>query len=247
MIVESVFVTGTDTGIGKTYVAAGIASALRRRGALVGVMKPFASGIAQNTGQEACPEDVAVLAGAAEMPADLTHLACPHQYEMAASPYTAWMRGGEPKPDMRRVLKCYEKLDDEHDVMIVEGIGGAMTPILRNYAVADMIADMGIPAVIVCSDVVGTVNHTVMTVESCRRSNVTVRGVIINGGAGQAGAQRYDRHVLEQDIEELCRVRILGFVPAILPDTGHGQDARQAVPHAIGRLLDVSQITAADR
>ena len=252
---ESVFVTGTDTGIGKTYVAAGIAAALRRRGASVGVMKPFTAGapeVAAAGGRDSGPDgyavddDAAVLGDAAGSSDDPPHLVCPYRYSMAASPYTAWMRGGEPKPDINRVLECYEEIEGMHDVVVVEGIGGVMTPILRSYSVADLIADMGIPAVVVCSDVLGAVNHTIMTVDACRRSNVTVRGIVINGGAGGAGSDRYDRHVLEQDLEELCGFNILGFVPP-MPGTAAGAatGARQTTSQAVGRLLDVSQIAGA--
>lgn len=248
---ESVFVTGTDTGIGKTYVAAGIAAALRRRGASVGVMKPFAAGAPDGAvagARESGPDngvdgDAAILGDAAGSVDDPPHLVCPHRYSMAASPYTAWMRGGEPKPDINRVLECYEEIEGMHDVVVVEGIGGVMTPILRSYSVADLIADMGIPAVVVCSDVLGTVNHTIMTIDACRRSNVTVRGIVINGGAGRPDSDRYDRHVLEQDLEELCGFNILGFVPPMPGTTaGAATGARQTTSQAIGRLLDVSQI-----
>ncbi len=239
---ESVFVTGTDTGVGKTYVAAGIAAALRRRGASVGVMKPFAAGAPGDV-----DGDAAVLGDAAGSGDDPPHLVCPHRYTMAASPYTAWMRGGEPKPDINRVLECYEEIEGMHDVVVVEGIGGVMTPILRSYSVADLIADMGIPAVVVCPNVLGAVNHTIMTVDACRRSNVTVRGIVINGGAGRPDSDRYDRHVLEQDLEELCGFNILGFVPP-MPKAAAGEaatGARQTTSQAVGRLLDVSQIAGA--
>ena len=159
----------------------------------------------------------AVLGDAAGSGDDPPHLVCPHRYTMAASPYTAWMRGGEPKPDINRVLECYEEIEGMHDVVIVEGIGGVMTPILRSYSVADLIADMGIPAVVVCPNVLGAVNHTIMTVDACRRSNVTVRGIVINGGAGRPDSDRYDRHVLEQDLEELCGFKHTGVRP---PDAG---------------------------
>ncbi len=240
---ESVFVTGTDTDIGKTYVAAGIVAALRRRGVYVGVMKPFAADVATrgSGGEDSAmkgprPDDAATLARAAGEPKDLESLMCPYRYAMAASPFTAWMRGGEPKPDIGHVLECFEELDSTHDIVVVEGIGGVMTPILRSYAVADLMADMGTPAVVVCSDLLGTINHTVMTVESCRRSNVTVRGIVINSGAGHPDAQRYDRRILEQDIEELCGTRILGFIPHIQSESS------QAAAQEVGRLLDVSQI-----
>ena len=238
---ESVFVTGTDTDVGKTYISSGIASALCRRGVSVGVMKPFASGCSD---VQVMPDDVSALATAANSTNDPPNLMCPYRYMMAASPYTAWMRGGESKADISHVLECYEALDALHDVIVVEGVGGVRTPILRSYAVSDLIADMGIPAVVVCSDVLGTINHTIMTVESCRRSNVTIRGIIINGGAGHQNSVRYDRHVLEQDIEELCGLSILGFVPRmeVYDHHNNGQNTQQTPPQAVGRLLDVSQI-----
>ena len=282
---ESVFVTGTDTDIGKTYIASGIAAALRRRGASVGVMKPFSAvdsryddalqaecggggdggdGDGGNNGMNSTLDchmhdassasqpkqqkrrlrrgDADVLIEAAGATNDPLSVVCPYPYTMAASPYTAWMRGGGPKPDIKHVLECYEDLDSRHDAVVVEGIGGVMTPILRSYAVADLIADIGIPAVIVCSDVLGTLNHTIMTVESCRRSNITVRGIIINGGAGYPGAQRYDRHILEQDMEELCGTHILGFVPRMELSENDCDEIHQTIPQAIGRLLDVSHV-----
>lgn len=255
---ESVFVTGTDTDIGKTYVASGIASALRRRGASVGVMKPFASGIidvapngnddsnsnVQNTdtAPDSRPDDILVLADAAGSADDPMRLMSPYRYETPASPYTAWMRAGAPKPDIKHILDCYEEIDSMHDVVVVEGIGGVMTPILRSYTISDLIADMGIPAVVVCSNIIGTINHTLMTVESCRRSNVSVRGIVINDGAGSKDATRYDRQILEQDIEELCGVNILGFVPRIPDADPCTYTMHQTVAQAVGRLLDVSQI-----
>ena len=278
-VMESIFVTGTDTDIGKTYVASGIASALRRRGASVGVMKPFASGmidIAHRSGgsdnnngsninntttttannnnnnnlnsqevditPDSRPDDILVLADAAGSSDDPMHLISPYRYQTPASPYTAWMRAGAPKPDIKHVLDCYEELDSIHDVVVVEGIGGVMTPILRSYTIADLIADMGIPAVVVCSNIIGTINHTLMTVESCRRSNVSVRGIVINDGAGPKDAKRYNRQILEQDIEELCGVNILGFVPRIPDADPCTYTMHQTVAQAVGRLLDVSQI-----
>ena len=163
----------------------------------------------------------------------------PQHYAMPASPYTAWMRGGEARPDMRRIMDCYHKLKAAHEAVVVEGIGGVMTPILPGYFVVDMIRDMGLPAVVVCSDLLGTINHTVLTVQACRARRVRVGGVVINSGVGAAGARRYNAAELAQDLGEICGVRLLGHIPHVTGAECAGQDT---IAQTLGRMLDLSHM-----
>ena len=199
---DSLFVTGTDTDVGKTYVAAGLAAACRGRGIDVGVMKPFAAGLAQDRDSG----DIEILSEAAGS-SDPMDLACPQFFEMPASPYTAWKSLGT-RPRVRTVLSRLARLAEAHEMLIVEGMGGVMTPILRDYYVADMISDMGLPAVIVTRTRIGTVNHTVMTVRACEERKVPVRGIIINDiDCG------YDTDDLARDLRRLTGVPVLGTIP----------------------------------
>ena len=122
---KSLFITGTDTDIGKTFVSAGIAFALKKLGTSVGIMKPFSS------------EDVSILSDAAGVN-DCEELVNPFFFPIPASPYTA-AKKLDIKINIEYVLNCYRKLNDQYDALIIEGIGGIMTPILRDYTILDLI------------------------------------------------------------------------------------------------------------
>jgi len=272
--VNHVFVTGTDTDIGKTVVSAAMAVFLHDAGVSVGVMKPFVSGhvmpknngtAAVQTGVEYWPDDVRVLAGAAGTTSDPYRLMNPQIYGMPASPYTAWMHGkyraqeveglkvveedaaveGERRPDIKLILESYAQLKSMHDVVVVEGIGGIMTPILAGYAVADLILDMGpIATIIVCSDVIGTINHVAMTLSICEARGIPVRGIVVNAGARSADSGRYDGRMLVQDLEDLYDVPVLGSVPYVGGIGGAGARVRDdcAALRQVATSIEMSRV-----
>jgi dethiobiotin synthetase len=153
---KSLFITGTDTDVGKTYVTAGLAVTLRKMGIDVGIMKPFAAGTPQKKGFKS--EDVEILSRAAQV-SDPEKLMNPQFFKMAASPYTA-SKNLKVKVRVNSVLSNFKKLSKLHSMLLVEGMGGIMTPILKNYFVTDLIKDMKLSAVIVTRTKIGTVNHT---------------------------------------------------------------------------------------
>ena len=130
-MMKSFFITGTDTDIGKTYITAGLAVSLRKLNIDVGVMKPFAAGAAQKKGYKS--EDIDILSHAA-MVRDPENLVNPQFFKISASPYTAWKKL-KIKPKISTVLSSFRKLSKLHDVVLVEGMGGIMTPILKDYHV----------------------------------------------------------------------------------------------------------------
>ena len=164
-ILKSLFITGTDTDVGKTYITAGLAITLRKMNVDIGIMKPFAAGDKQKKGYKS--EDVEILSNAAQIN-DPESLVNPQFFPISASPYTAWKKL-KIKPKIPLILSSFKKLSDKHEMMLVEGMGGTMTPILKNYYVANLIKDMKIPTVIVTRSKVGTVNHTLMTVLMCQK------------------------------------------------------------------------------
>ena len=202
----SLFITGTDTDVGKTCVTAGLAVSFKNMGINVGIMKPFATGAAQK-GRYAS-KDVTILSDAAGTK-DAEILVNPQFFPIPASPYTA-CKNLKSKPRLDVVMSSFEKLQELHDIILVEGIGGLMTPIHKEYFVADLIKEMNIPAVIVVKSRIGTINHTIMTCESCKKFKIPVRGIIINSFGGG-----YPASDLAEDLLDLTGVEILGTVPHI--------------------------------
>lgn len=204
---KSLFVTGTDTDVGKTYVTAGLAVTLRKLGIDVGVMKPFAAGTAQKKGYKS--EDVEILANASQTN-DPENLVNPQFFPIPASPYTAW-KNLKTKPKINSILSAYKKLSKLHSMLLVEGMGGIMTPILKDYFVTDLIKDMKIPTIIVTRSRVGTVNHTIMTVKMCQKYKIPIKGIIIN----DFDSDGYKIKELTRDLKNLTGVPILGSIPFI--------------------------------
>lgn len=203
---KSLFITGTDTDVGKTYVTAGIAVTLRQMGIDIGVMKPFAAGKAQKKGFKS--EDVEILSNAAQV-SDPEKLINPQFFPIPASPYTAW-KTLKTKPKVNTILSSFKKLSKIHDMILVEGMGGILTPILKEYYVTHLIKDLKIPAIIVARSKVGTVNHTMMTVMMCHKYHIPIKGIIINDFE-----DGYKISELKRDLENLTGVKVLGTIPFI--------------------------------
>jgi len=205
---KSIFVTGTDTDVGKTVVAGGLAAAMKRRGVNVGVMKPIATG-GKRRGGALVSEDAEFLTAAAGVrdPRELVNPVC---LEPALSPHLAARMG--PKPvEIPAVWKAYKVLRSMHDTMVVEGVGGLMVPLLDRYFVADMVQRMRLPLVIVTRPTLGTINHTLLTVMAARQYGLEVIGLVVNY------AQRIRAGVAEKlnpdALESACNVPLLGEVP----------------------------------
>ena len=202
---KPLFITATDTDIGKTYVCAGLAHSLKKFDIDVGIMKPFACGVKQKTGFSS--NDLTILSKAA-MVNDAEELLNPFFFPIPASPYTAAKNLGV-KIDINYLMKCFRKLDKIHDVMLVEGIGGIMTPILKDYAIIDLIKDLEANTIIVTSSKIGTINHTIMTCDMCKNMKIPVKGLIINN-FDSAG---YPVSDLERDLSALTDLPVLCSLP----------------------------------
>jgi len=203
---NSLFITGTDTDVGKTYVTAGLAVTLRKMGIDVGIMKPFAAGTPQKKGFKS--EDVKILSRASQV-SDPEYLMNPQFFKMAASPYTA-SKSLKVKVRVNSVLSSFKKLSKLHDMLLVEGMGGIMTPILKDYYITNLIKEMKIPTVIVTRSKIGTVNHTIMTVKMCEKYKIPIKGIIINNFD-----DGYPVKDLTRDLQNLTGVPVLGSIPFI--------------------------------
>ena len=201
----SLFVTGTDTDVGKTCVTAGIVRYLSKMNVNVGVMKPFASGYKATI--DSVSEDVKVLMKFSGVN-DPVNLVNPYFYDIPTSPYDA-CKQLNLEIDISRVIDSYKQLTSIHDVVIVEGIGGIMTPISKNYFVSDLISDLQMSAIIVTGSKMGTVNHLMLTNQHAKEKKISLNGFVIN----QNVPDGYESSNLRKQIIDLTGKTVYGTIP----------------------------------
>ena len=173
MHTPSLFVGGTGTDIGKTYVATGMVRALRRMGLDVGVMKPYSAG--PPVGEAGISQDVLLLAGAAGVRP--TREMNPHHQTLEAPPYTG---GSATALHPSRVAEIYRRLAAGRDVMVVEGMGGLLVPVLPDYFMVDLAQQLNLRILVVTDNILGAVHNTVSTLLACRHRGAEVAGIILN-------------------------------------------------------------------
>jgi len=210
MTAQGLFITGTDTGVGKTVVTAAILAWLRHQGFSAGVMKPIETGVDCECSSPA-NSDALFLMECGGIEDDLAEV-CPIRMKPAASPFqAALIENRTLQPES--ILSAYRSLAEKYDWMLVEGVGGIRVPITRDYGVVDLIRDLDLPTVVVARYQLGTLNHTLMTLDTLKQNGIPLRGVVFN----QTSLEAPD--VIEQDqprlIEELSEAKILGKFPHI--------------------------------
>lgn len=227
MELKGVFVTATDTGAGKTAVTAGIAALLRRRGVDVGVFKPVSSG---------GTADARLLAKAAGV-SDALELINPVRLEAPLSPNVAAELEGRQVP-LEPIDDAYSRLTQLHEFVLVEGVGGLLVPIRDDFLVADLARRLNLPLLVVARAALGTINHTMLTLEAADRRNQEIIGVVYNTtGPGDPRAARTGPDV----ICRLSGVRSLGIVPF---DSSVDVDAGNpgCLPDLIERHVDLDGV-----
>lgn len=204
-----IFITGTDTDVGKTVVAAGLALVLKDRGLKVGVMKPVATGCFGVDGR-LVSHDAAFLMEAAQN--EYPSLSSPSRFRNPLSPNVAAMLE-KKEVNVENILRSYRKLQDLYDFIIVEGVGGLMVPIKQDYYVANLIRDMKLPVVVVSYPGLGAINHTLLTVDAATIRGLELRGIIFN----RVSVTNYSLAELTNPkvIHDLSGVPILGSLPEV--------------------------------
>ena len=204
---KGVFITGTNTGVGKTFIAGGLARVWYERGKRVGVMKPVESGCERlNGGLQ--PHDALFLKKMSSSIEDLD-LINPYRLEQPLAPsIAAELEGVEV--DLKKIKKNYQQLELRNDLVLVEGVGGLLSPLYENFTNADLIRILGIPVVVIAGNGLGTINHTLLTVKCALTGGLTVLGIIINnpGNFPDASAETNP-----QIIEKLAGLPLLGVIP----------------------------------
>ncbi len=175
---NGIFITGTDTGVGKTYVACGIARGLRRRGVNVGVMKPAETGCIRRRGI-LIPSDAIRLMKAAVV-RDALHRVNPYRFADPLAPSIAAEFAGGKRINPSKIRESFRMLSRRHDFTIVEGAGGIMVPLVKDYLFLDLAEDLRLPVLIVARPGLGTINHTLLSISAIRTRRMRIAGVVIN-------------------------------------------------------------------
>ncbi len=174
---SGIFVTGTDTGVGKTVATAALGLALRGRGLDVGVMKPIETGAPLVAGRRV-GEDAAVLRRLLA-PGDALEDVNPVALALPASPSAAAKHEGA-SIDLASIRSAFDRLSGRHEVVLIEGAGGLLVPIDAKTTMADLALSLGAPLVVVARMRLGTINHTLLTLGEARRAGLDVVGVVLN-------------------------------------------------------------------
>jgi dethiobiotin synthetase len=206
---KGVFITGTDTGVGKTLTTAAIARFLHGREMRVGVMKPVTSGCAA-VERKAVSEDAELLKWASSSDAADTDIA-PYLLKAPLAPsVAASMEGVTIKFDTIR--QAYRRLEAQNDFVLVEGAGGLLVPLTEKLLITDLILSLQLPLIIVTRPNLGTINHTLLTCFCAKKLGIKVSGIIINQYPEKPGpAEKY----VPEMLAELSGTPVLGILPMV--------------------------------
>jgi len=219
---HGLFITGTDTEIGKTAVTAGIAACLKKQGQNVGVMKPVAAGSRSDA------EYLREAAGVSDLLDDIN----PVFLQEPLSPNVAALREAR-SVELDPIYQAFTRLANAHTYLLVEGVGGLLVPIRDDFSAADLARELNLPVLIVARAALGTINHTLLTIEAAVARSLNVRGVVYNTllpGPPDTAAQTSPDVVTR--LTGIPSLGTLPFDPETNVDTGHaGQMAHMVEIH----------------
>ena len=209
---RGVFVTGTDTEVGKSVVAASICAALAARGERMAAFKPAVTGLDEEPGELGRDHELlASVASAGQSPEEVA----PYRFGPPVSPHLAAELAGVTIEPAELVAAARR-----HELLVCEGVGGLLVPITAGYLVRDLAVDLALPVVIAARPGLGTINHALLTVEAARAAGLRVASVVMTPWPGEPTAmERSNRATVEQ----LGRVSVSGMPPttrAALPEAG---------------------------
>ncbi len=198
---KGLFIVGTDTNVGKTYIACKIAEAFKRRGLKVGVFKPFESGVGSGH------EDFRLLKEASGTAAP-DHWINPYRFEEALAPAVAAKRASV-SIDWCSVTDCFESIAIKNDFTIVEGAGGLLVPLAEGKNNIDLIRECEFPVLLVARLGLGTINHTLLSLEALKNRSIPCVGVVLNQATPDFGvAEETNAEILSSlGVDVLTTVR----------------------------------------
>ena len=200
---KTIFITATDTGVGKTVTTYVLGVLLKAQGFDVGVMKPV----------QCAGKDAQFLKKALAIKDELS-LINPFYAPEPLSPHLA-LRRAKISFDKKRVQGCLKELQRRHEIVLVEGAGGLMVPLSNGYYNADLIADLKAEVIIVARLGLGTINHTLLTINEIKRRGLKIKGIIFC--QTKPTKKGVPESTNPQEITKLSKENILGIIPYIKP------------------------------
>jgi dethiobiotin synthetase len=216
--VRGLFVTGTDTGVGKSVLAASVCAALAERGERVAAFKPIVTGLDEPSG--AFPPDhelLAQAAGGSQSAEEVAH----YRYGPPLSPHYAAELAGETIEPARLVAAAHQA-GAAADVLVAEGVGGLLVPITPGYLVRDLARDLALPVVVAARTGLGTINHTLLTVEAARAVGLRVAGIVMTPWPADPSPMELSNRAT---VERLAGVSVSRLPPADLSTLAAAGDA----------------------
>ncbi len=182
------FVTGTDTGVGKTYVTYWLAKFIRKRGIPVGCLKPVETGVCDR------PEDACLLSKATKQPIDEVVI---YTFKNPLSPYAALIEE-LGTINIEKIKDNINKLASKYELLFVEGAGGIAVPIIKNYTYADLCLELKLPLIVVGRAGLGTINHTFLTWYYAFSRNIKIKAIVLNGFSGNDISEKRNPQIIEE-------------------------------------------------
>jgi dethiobiotin synthetase len=210
-----IFVTGTDTGVGKTVVSCALIAAFRKTGLRVGALKPIETGVGQDG-----PLDAIALRDAAGSTEPLATI-CPQQFALPAAPNAA-AHAENREVDLAAIDAAYETLAKGRDLLVVEGAGGLLVPIRPDWTMAELARRLDLPLLVVARASLGTINHTALTLEVAASKGLPVLGVIISHESGPISAADATNLTI---LKKFLGTQLIGEIPPLEPGESPPPDA----------------------
>ena len=251
---KGLFVTGTDTGVGKTVVAACVLTKLRAAGVDAVPMKPVQTGASRVEGAWRAPDlDFSISVAGLCVEAEEYALMAPCNFALPASPHLAAREEGR-SVSLETMTAAAARLGDMHDYVVVEGAGGILVPFDEKTTMLDLVRRLALPVLLVARTNLGTINHTLLSVSELKRAGLQILGIVFCDCEPTAGGEPVAGGLIERDnraiIARLSGCPILGHVPYLpgLDDQEQTPERFQGAtaPHlpdgaALLKLLDAAQ------
>lgn len=232
--IRGVFVTGTDTGVGKTVVTAAITAALRADGLNAGVWKPVQSGALLGSGVTDA-ERLLESTGINERP----EAVAPFTFEAPLTPMLAAKQAGAAFT-LEELIAAGEPLTERYEALIIEGAGGVAVPLTNDALMVDLIAELHVPTLIVARASLGTINHTLLTASFLRHHGIQIIGVIMNDGELTEPHDDPSITTNAELIEQYSGLKVLGRFPRL-----HADANSESLIHTVRKTIQLAPVRQA--
>lgn len=204
---RGLFITATDTGVGKTVVVAALALALKQKGVNVAVMKPIESGLHPSHQETSDAERLRALV----MPTQSLETVCLYRLAYPLAPLAAARLAGVTV-DFCSITSAFNELSKHHDLTLVEGVGGVMAPLSPENTVRDLIRVLGLPSLLIGRTGLGGINHILLALEALQTHNIGVVGIVFNHSEREPDSdnQKLQHHSTIELVRELRDVPVFG-------------------------------------